>query len=491
MINQQFKNPLKSACLLALTLTLPSFATAQEDPEKFQALKEELPKLQKALEAIRGLPFKMKVKAEPQSDKDFRAYVKKSLSEEYPKEKLAAQSRLLTRLGLLPKGTDFGQAILELFDSQSLAYYDPPKDTFFIVKPDATGKELSAPAIHELQHALQDQHFALDDLRKKAVDLSDDAQHGLNMLVEGEATYVMFIYQLQQQMPGMVNLQNPNLQNALDMQFGMINRLDREALLAMQKRMLQMQEKQPTEEQQKEMAISLKTPRYLYRSMTDPYFKGGAMIHEVFKKGGWKAVDALWSNPPSSSEQALHPEKLIGKRDEPMLITLPDVSAQLGEGWTRVAHNTMGELGLRTVFREVLGENALTACAGWDGDQVETYEPKTGEQTAIVWHTCWDSKKDAREFAIKYKAALVQKYGLATKKSEAGIVVFHKDKEEHLMALSGQDVLIIEGVGKDQARKIMDKVLKESQKVEFKPSPSADKTTDKPDKRPETQRRAH
>ncbi|MHC4393536.1 MAG: hypothetical protein ACYS22_19755 [Planctomycetota bacterium] len=177
------------------------------------------------------------------------------------------------------------------------------------------------------------------------------------------------------------------------------------------------------------------TPTFLMRSMLYPYVEGLKLTSEAAKEGGYDAINKLYDNPPVSTEQVLHPEKLLGEdRDDPIEHTLPDLGSTLGEGWTRLGGTTMGELQMRLLFQDWLldrpagrfiedapaGAKALIKTAlkfgsrlvpqidpiraadGWGGDHYQTLRNKDGD-TAIVWWTAWDTTSDATEFVKAYR----------------------------------------------------------------------------------------
>src|SRR6266550_4633918 len=78
---------------------------------------------------------------------------------------------------------------------QAAGFYDPFAQRLYIA--DWLPLEMQRPALaHEIEHALQDQHF---DLKKFATPIKDDGdrQLGHSALVEGDATAVMLEFQAQ------------------------------------------------------------------------------------------------------------------------------------------------------------------------------------------------------------------------------------------------------------------------------------------------------
>ena len=79
-----------------------------------------------------------------------------------------------------------------LLEAQTGGYYDPQRDTFYVADW-MDPAEQSDAIIHELTHALQDQHFRLDDFTQR-IRGNTDAMLARSALVEGEAVWVGLAY---------------------------------------------------------------------------------------------------------------------------------------------------------------------------------------------------------------------------------------------------------------------------------------------------------
>jgi len=144
-----------------------------------------------------------------------------------------------------------------------------------------------------------------------------------------------------------------------------------------------------------------------------PYAEGPDFVKAIRERGGWSAVNDLYTNPPSSDEQVIHPERYPDER--PADFTVPDRS---DEDWERTAEFTVGEAQLYTtlwdngvvdrgdVFSDDVGgaNYSHPATDGWGGDQLVTYT--NGSAHGYVFVTVWDSERDAREFQEAYREVL-------------------------------------------------------------------------------------
>jgi hypothetical protein len=188
-------------------------------------------------------------------------------------------------------------------------------------------------------------------------------------------------------------------------------------------------------------------PAYLMiREVMFPYHNGKLFLESVLAalpavEPGTDPLARLFADPPASSEQILHPEKYVGAPDLPREVLLPDLGPILGEGWTKAAEDTQGELGtgiamnrwlypkatplqLMAVLRPPPGgfrkiEDLMntpmifrgtsgTATEGWDGDRWGLWS--NGEREALGWVLLFDSERDAGEFAEGYAKVLRRKY---------------------------------------------------------------------------------
>jgi len=121
----------------------------------------------------------------------------------------------------------------------------------------------------------------------------------------------------------------------------------------------------------------------------------------------WSAVDALWTDPPSSTEQILHPEK-YESCEGPVAVEPSALPALPGLG-RPVASDVVGELAIRSWLSGAWNaEVAARAAAGWGGDRAGLYERPAGTEadggvpprsTALAWITVWDDPAEADDFA--------------------------------------------------------------------------------------------
>ena len=111
------------------------------------------------------------------------------------------------------------------------------------------------------------------------------------------------------------------------------------------------------------------TPPLVQTLTAFPVRTGGAFVGEAHERGGWKAVDDILSEPPTTTAELLH--------DRPAeSVPAPDfrVKSVLGKEWKRLATADVGELDAIGLLRAGLGEVPATkASAGWRAGRFETW----------------------------------------------------------------------------------------------------------------------
>lgn len=403
--------------------------TPEEKAKRAAAALERVKDIQTKLAALRGLPMPNPVPAEYQSTEDFRKFVEKEIGKELPKEKAEKLQTALLHIGIYTKAIDLPKVLEQTMTSQAAAYYDPAAKKFFIVMAPDNDTMLDTISAHELTHALQDQNF---DLAKfMPITLDDDQQIARRFLVEGDATFSMIAYLaaggkgpdalammtklIGSQIESMANMSVSDYAEMMKQQAGAFTNMD--------------------ENMKKSMETIGELPPIIIGPMIDSYMKGAVVSMKAYDAGGWKAIDALYKKPPTSTEQVLHPqEKLITKRDEPKKVTLPKLAG------TELTQNTMGELQFQ-IYLQQWGVKNPDATAGWGGDRYAVM--KDGDKVVGYLATTWDTDKDAKEFHDAYVQSVKTRFASAdTAKPDAGMA---RDTGKIWVKKVGNHVFIVDG----------------------------------------------
>ena len=130
---------------------------------------------------------------------------------------------------------------------------------------------------------------------------------------------------------------------------------------------------------------------------------GENFVGRLLAEDGYTAVDAVWSQLPSSTEQLIHPEKYF-EQEEPIEVEIELDSDDLFSEWSVVEENSFGEAMLQLYLANQLnGTQIDTATSGWGGDKFILFENQTNEdQFLLILKIIWDSIEDSNEFAAIY-----------------------------------------------------------------------------------------
>ncbi len=155
------------------------------------------------------------------------------------------------------------------------------------------------------------------------------------------------------------------------------------------------------------------TPYVVEREL-DTWYEDGLCLIAAVRDQLLRGVTGIFEDPPTTTEQVLHPEKyLAGERARPVFLS--PLLDELGPGWQEKGDNTFGEFGLQNLLLTGLaGDRARVqdAAAGWGGDALSFYQNAAGAQLLHL-ETRWDSGADAREFYAALVAAMVARGGVA------------------------------------------------------------------------------
>jgi len=319
-------------------------------------------KIEAQVSALRGLTATTPVARSVFDVPGLCAYLKKSLAEDNPPALMTATETLYRELLLLQPGQSLEKLYLDLLGSQVAGLYDDKtKHMYVVTSTGAIGPVEQITYAHEYTHALQDQAF---DLRKLVGEAHDQGDRSLarSALVEGDATLLMSLWAQQ-------NLTAAEIAKAASAS-------DPAATAAL-----------------------AAAPVILKDSLMFPYTSGlNIALGAYGSGGGFAGVDTLFANPPDSTEQVLHPDKLAA-REAPVKVAFPaDLAKRLGPGWTVPLQDTLGEFQLEILLREGGASDSKAAAAGWGGDRVALIEGPDGA-VGVVLDTAWDTPADATEFA--------------------------------------------------------------------------------------------
>jgi hypothetical protein len=342
--------------------------------------------VERSIVAIRGRALAEPVPAVVLDPAALRAMIAADFAASHAAGDVARIEAVYGRLGLLPAGTRLQPLVERLYEAEGAAFYDPrgrrlvlasrPVPMPLVVRMIGflSGRDLAGEMIvaHELVHAIQDQHWGLPITPEPLVEAHGDCRLARRAVLEGDATLAGF---------GQVLGGGPDAGAA--------------RAIARELRRL------PEELRARHPDV----PPALLASLAVQYEAGTVFVARALAEGGWDAVDRLHDDPPTSTEQVLHPERYYERRDAPRAVALGGTDALVSAGFGTVLEDTLGELLVRALAeRAASAERAAATARGWGGDRLRALT--RGEELVLVWLTTWDTRADADEWEAALPALL-------------------------------------------------------------------------------------
>jgi hypothetical protein len=324
-------------------------------------LTEEVTDLISATEDVRGLTFLEPPTIAIVTADELEARVRTDLEQQLDPAEAAIETRFYQLLGLLGPGDDLETMLIDLYGEQVAGFYDGDTEEMVIGGDAADLTPLTKSVIvHELVHALTDQHFLFNaDYEALFDDQEYDQGSAFQALIEGDATYFQFVY-IEQMSPA-----------------------DRLALAteAMQ--------------QLADSTVFASVPNWVQADLSFPYDSGQVFVQALVDAGGIAAVDRAYQDRPVSTEVVMHPSRYLGGEGvlavDPVSISLP--------GYDVFETSTLGEWGIRVILSGGnLQPGVVTQAAnGWGGDSYQILT--NGDELVFALAYKGDSEDDAFELA--------------------------------------------------------------------------------------------
>jgi hypothetical protein len=285
--------------------------------------------LSEFVERERGLEFRDPVDVAVLPDAGFEDRLLEDFEEEDQPE-LEKLSVLLKALGVIDPDEDLAEVFSGLLGLAVLGFYDSESGDL-VVRGTGTTPYVRTTIVHELTHALDDQHYELH--RPKLARADDEVGFGFSALVEGNARRIENVYRDQ--------LSDDDAREA-----------DREEL----------------EFGSRAIGELASVPLLLVFLVQAPYEEGPDLVDAVLADGGEAALADAFADPPRTSDQVIDPERyLAGEAAVEVPHPEPDGRA--------VEDGVLGRLFLQLLLQEVMpGSAAEDAGEGWGGDWAVWWE---------------------------------------------------------------------------------------------------------------------
>jgi hypothetical protein len=312
---------------------------------------------------IRGLPWKSDLPIRIVSPGELARRVAELTAadrEKHPGADAASEAALKL-LGLIPRDLDFSAAVDKLLAGGVLGFYDDEAKELFVGGDPGAELDVATKStmVHELTHALTDQTFDFGARNRTLSDqeLSEEA-FALSALVEGDAELVRILW----------SDQHLTSRQQLEAELGSGGG---------------------------DPSVYAETPAYILDDLFFPYTTGLDFVTSLHDQGGFAAVDTAYRQPPTSTEEIIHPDLYVPGRQWTRP-PLPDLAG--ATGCTAVDTSTLGEFDMsETLDQHLPTADAETAAAGWNGDAYGLVRCGTAVGLADRWRG--DTPGDLAELA--------------------------------------------------------------------------------------------
>jgi hypothetical protein len=292
-------------------------------------MQQQLQDLIVVAQQIRGLSFLSAPKITVVSEAELEARVLESIEE--VSDDFPADEALYKLLGILDPGTDLETLLHELYGEQVAGFYDGEAGEVVVpAREDGLSILQQGTMVHELTHALTDQHFGFNAKFQAMLDEERlDEATAYQALIEGDASLaeVRWVQMLSQRELGEFIAESLDIDSS-----------------------------------------SLDTaPQFIRESLIFPYDTGLGFVQDLYNSGGWEAVNEAYTllpELPGSSEQIITPGDY--QRDLPLEVDVIPVDVA---GYNLERTSVWGEEGFRLILNQALGSIAgARAADGWGGD---------------------------------------------------------------------------------------------------------------------------
>ncbi len=299
-------------------------------PSEADAVIEEV---SRQVEELRQLRFSEPIDARFLEAEELQTEIDALLEKELKPDEIADEQEVLVLLGAIPPGTDLGALTREALGGQIIGLYETRKEELLVQSSGETDSFELITLAHELQHALSDQAIGIRD------DPGDietaDRTLAYAAVVEGDASLLMQRYALAY--------------------VGLAEQLE-------------------VQEQAVPGAADFASlPDYVQRNSVFPYLEGLRLVCHRYLKGGWKAVDELYREPPESTDEVLFPGRYgDGPPADPRASGKP-------HGWTSTVRRELGAAELQWLFAAPGGDpeaelpEPRALVASWAGGELELW----------------------------------------------------------------------------------------------------------------------
>jgi len=337
--------------------------------DEAQAIQEWMARAQQ----LRGLRFLRPVSVRPLIRSEIADTIRAEIESLLPPSEVAAYRDAYVALGSLPPGIDLVATFSSIYGAQMVGRYSRREGALYLLESESPGGYArETVAVHELVHALQDQHFGAAMALSELLRHNDDLVSALAGVIEGDATFTML--------------------GADDGDPA----TDRTLTAAQAFRDLMLRDlAAPTG------ALGAAPPLIRF-SVIFPYAFGTVRAAERYLAAGNTGIDDLLADGPMSTlELFAQPDEVDQLEIEFVQLPLAELEQRVEtEGCRLGHHNVAGSLTLRVLLEQYGAANEQSLERSWRGDRFVHVDCPVGDE--LVWLTRWRDEASAAAFERAY-----------------------------------------------------------------------------------------
>jgi hypothetical protein len=295
--------PTTTSSTLAPLPPLPALLAAQVD--ELVAITEEL----------RGLQFIEPPMIEVLTPEEVTERRREILEEDLDRDELAYEEAFYKLVGIFGPDDDLYDFYTSFYSAGTLAYYDLEDQRLIVPLAGDTLNEYEKwILVHELTHALMDQHYGevADRFENSDEDGDFDEIGSILSLLEGEAVLIQTLY-----LHGLDSTRRAEVVEIAG------------------------QHSNPT---------FGSAPQFFRELIRFPYTAGSLLTSDLYRRGGTEAINQAFEQPPRSTEHVLHVESYLEL--EP-IVSIEPLEISL-DGYEVAEEGTWGERGWRVLLDHYL-----------------------------------------------------------------------------------------------------------------------------------------
>ncbi len=403
-----------------------------------------------------GLPVKSQVKRTLTTRAAVEKYLTDKFNDDQDAKRMQRGEIVLKKFGMLDRDFQLKPFLLALLKEQIAGYYDAKTKTVYML--DWIDPESQKPVlVHELTHALQDQHVDLDKWSNQTPpdvshNVTEDNDHlakdemdtARTAVLEGQAMAVFVDYSLKP--TGRSLIKDPELVERLEEQMSSTA----------------------------DSPVLARAPLLLSESLLFPYKEGLSFEQDVWMdKGREAAFTGTLDRPPSSSWEVMNPRMYEQKMQAP-IPAMPDIHPLVDARYRPYDIGQIGQLDLR-ILAELYGGPAAARrlTSAWDGGIYWAGQLKSAHSAAeqastasiaLLYLSAWKNPASARVFAAMYANELGEKYSgvkavAGTGGSAGDDQVYSTSEGPVLIRVRDRYVFVAESFDVETARKLGDLMI--------------------------------